>query len=72
MTRVTLKKRLIEDIEGLPGDKIKEVINFINFLKLKEDDWFMEFVNKRGTVAEYEKKTGKKFIKIEELQEEYR
>ena len=55
----------------MPENKIKEVIDFINFLKLKEEDWFIDFVNKRGALAQCEKKMGRKFIKIEELQQDY-
>jgi hypothetical protein len=71
MARTAFKRRLIEDIEDLPENKIKEVIDFINFLKLKEEDWFIDFVNKRGALAQCEKKMGRKFIKIEELQQDY-
>jgi len=71
MPRTAFKKRIIEDIEGLPENKIREVIDFINFLKLKEEDWFIDFVNKRGAVTESERKMGRKFMKIKELQQEY-
>jgi hypothetical protein len=72
MGRTILKRKLIENIEDLPENKIKEVIDFVNFIKLKEDDWFIDFVNRRGALAEYERKADNKFIKIEELQEKYR
>ena len=71
MARTAFKRRIIEDIEGLPENKIREVIDFINFLKLKEEDWFIDFVNKRGAVTESERKMGRKFMKIKELQQEY-
>ncbi len=67
-----LKDKLIEDIEDLSDKKVKEVIDFVNYLKLKEDDWFIEFVNKRGAMAASDKKAGKRFSKLEELQKEYR
>ncbi len=72
MPATKVKDRLIEEIEDLPDKKIKEVIDFIGFLKLKEDDWFIEYVNRRSKLAEDERKSGKKFTKLEELQEEYR
>ena len=71
MARTGFKRRVIEEIEDLPENKVKEVIDFISFLKLKEEDWFIDFVNKRGSLAQYEKKMGRKFIKMEELQENY-
>lgn len=64
----SLKKNLLSSIEGLPEKKIKEVIDFVNYLKLKEDDWFIAFVNKRGALAKSDKKAGKKFTTLEELQ----
>ncbi|AIS52627.1 hypothetical protein TKV_c14580 [Thermoanaerobacter kivui] len=33
----TLKKKVIDAIEKLPEDKIAEVIDFIEYLKLKEE-----------------------------------
>jgi len=72
MAGTSFKVRLIEDIEALPENKVKEVIDFVSYLRLKEDDWFIKFVNKRGTAAKAEKKAGKKFIRMEELQRKYR
>jgi hypothetical protein len=72
MPGTTLKERLIEDIVTLPEKQVKEVIDFIEYLKLKEDDWFIEYVNQRSKLAKSEKRVGKKFTKIEELQRAYR
>ena len=69
MPGASLKERLIEDIVTLPEKKVKEVIDFVEYLKLKEDDWFITFVNKRGELAKYEKKPEEKFIKSEDLYE---
>jgi hypothetical protein len=72
MPGASLKERLIEDIVTLPEKKVKEVMDFVEYLKLKEDDWFITFVNKRSRLAKSEKKAGGKFIKLEDLQKEYR
>jgi len=72
MSKANLKERLFEDIDTLPGEKVKEVIGFVEYLKLREDDWFINFVNQRTSIAKTEKKTGKKFTKLEELQKGYR
>jgi hypothetical protein len=72
MPVASLKERLIEDIVTLPEKKVKEVIDFVEYLKLKEDDWFITFVNKRSRSAKSEKKAGGKFIKLEDLQKAYR
>jgi hypothetical protein len=51
---------------------MKEVINFVSYLKLKEDEWFTDYVNRRGRLAKMERKSGKKLTKLEDLQREYR
>ncbi|MGR3309339.1 MAG: DUF2281 domain-containing protein [Candidatus Brocadiales bacterium] len=82
MLKTSLKKKLIADIETLPEKKVKEVIDFIEYLKLKElkassgdlllTNPFIDFVNKRGRLAKTERKAGRKFTKLEELQKEYK
>ena len=72
MSGASLKEKLIEDIVTLPEKKVKEVIDFVEYLKLKEDDWFIKYVNQRGRSAKAEKLAGKKFTKLEDLQREYR
>lgn len=72
MPRTSLKKKLIEDIDTLQENEVKEVIDFVSYLKLKEDSWFIDYVNKRGSLAESDKKAGRKFTRLEELQKEYK
>lgn len=36
MLKTSLKKKLIADIETLPEKKVKEGIDFVDYLKLKE------------------------------------
>jgi hypothetical protein len=71
MPGTVLKKRLIEDIGTLPEKKIKQVIDFVEYLKLKEDDWFISLVNQRSRSAKTEKKNGKRLIKLIDLQKQY-
>jgi hypothetical protein len=68
----SLKQKLINDIQDLPEKKIKEVFDFVEYLKLKEDEWFIRYVNHRGLEAGEDRKAGKKFISLAELQKEYR
>jgi hypothetical protein len=72
MPKINLKEKLIEDIEDLPQDKMKEVIDFVSYLKLKEDEWFIDYVNRRGALAKKERKAGRGFTRLEDLQKEYR
>ncbi len=53
-----LSKKLSEKIEGLPEDNIKEVINFIEFLKakkIKEKKGTPEIILKHTGVWRFEK-----------------
>jgi hypothetical protein len=54
-----IKENLIEDIEMLPAKRIKEVVDFVEYLKLKEDEWFIALVNRRSMAAKTEKSRGK-------------
>ncbi len=72
MAVTSLKDKLIAEIDDLPEKKVREVMDFIGYLRLKEDEWFIDFVNKRGGLAKAERKTGKKLTKLAELQKEYR
>ena len=72
MPKTNLKEHLIENIEDLPKKQVKEVIDYISYLKIKEDKWFIDFVNRRGMLAKSERKAGKPFHKLEDLQKEYR
>jgi hypothetical protein len=72
MPGTVLKEKLIEDIAALPDQRWKEVIDFVEYLKLKEDDWFISLVNQRGRAAKTEKKAGKRLTQLKELQKHYR
>jgi len=72
MTKAALKEKLIREIEEMPSEKVKEVINFIHYLTIKEDDWFIDLVNKRSRMAEVDRNSGKSFTTLNELQKEYR
>jgi hypothetical protein len=72
MRSTALKDKLIKEIEAMPAEKIKEVMSFVDYLSLKEDKWFVDLVNKRTRVADADRKAGKKFTSLEELQKEYK
>ena len=72
MAKTASKEILIKEIEEMPVHKVKDVLNFVHYLKIKEDDWFIDLVNRRSRQAESDRKAGKKFIGLRELQEEYR
>jgi len=53
----------------MPSDKLKELISCVNYFKITEDDWFMDLVNKRTNLAAADRKAGKRFTTLKELQE---
>jgi hypothetical protein len=67
-----LKEELIKEIEEMPAERVREVVNFVNYLSLKEDTWFIDFVNKRTRLAVADRKAGKRFTTLKELQKEYK
>ena len=72
MARVAeLDELILQAIQNLKESERKEVMNFIEFLKIKEDNTFIEYVNQRTEEALEAKKRGKRFISLEELQKDY-
>jgi hypothetical protein len=72
MASAQLKNKVIAAMEDLPEKKAQEVLDFVSYLKLREDEWFIDFVNKRGTSAKAERKAGRKLTRLEDLQKIYR
>lgn len=52
-------------LEGLSAKALQEVLDFVEFLRLREEQWFVNYVNKRTSHA---RKADKKFVSLEELQ----
>ena len=62
---------IVNGIRELSKREKEEVLNFIEFLKVKEDKLFIEYVNMRTQKAIEAKKKGNAFYSLEELQREY-
>jgi len=72
MSRVANLTQLIsQDVEQLPDKYKREVLNFIQYLKVKEDQAFIEYVNDRTRKAVIAKKRGEQFTSLEQLQRSY-
>ena len=72
MARVAkLNELILKNIQELPEREKKEVLNFIEYLRIKEDHSFIEYVNDRTQEAIEDKRRGKGFISLEELQRDY-
>lgn len=71
MVSPTLKKQLYEKIGRLSDQQLREVVIFIEFLTAREDEEFIQYVNERTKQALNNRKNGKKFYSLEELQREF-
>ncbi len=66
-----LSTELRVKIKKLPEKKKTELLKFVAYLQLDEDSSFIEYINERTRQAVQEKKSGKHFTSLEELQQEY-
>lgn len=55
-------------IKKLPKTKKTELLKFVEYLQLHEDSSFIEYINDRTRQAVQDKKSGKHFTSLEELQ----
>lgn len=66
-----LHQQILEQVKELPEKEKREVLNFIEYLKIREDRTFIDYVNKRTQEAVEAKKRGERFTSLKELQQEY-
>ena len=63
---------LLERLDSLSERESREVLTFVEFLKLRQEQWFISYVNQRTKETVLAKKAGKKFSTLKELQTELR
>jgi len=68
---VQLNDEVLDGLRDLDEDAKREVLDFIQFLRIKEDPVFIQYVNHRTREALAAKARGEKFLSLEELQKEY-
>lgn len=66
-----MDRLILERVRGLPDKEKKEVLDFIEFIKIREDQSFVDYVNRRAKDAMEARKRGEKFTSLQELQKEY-
>ena len=66
-----LHEKVYQEIEQLSDQQLMEVLLFVEFLNMREDKDFVEYVNSRTLKAINERKKGAKFHGLEELQKEF-
>lgn len=62
---------IMDNIQVLPDRDKEEVFNFIEYLKIKENQSFIDYVNRRSEQAVEDRRRGSKFSSLNELQSEY-
>jgi hypothetical protein len=70
-SRTEMDGLIFDRIRNLPEKDKKEILDFIEFLKIREDLSFIEYVNRRTEAAINAKKRGEPFTSLEELQRQY-
>jgi len=66
-----LHEKVYQEIEQLSDQQLMEVLLFVEFLNMREDKDFVEYVNSRTLKAVNDRKKGAKFYGLEELQKEF-
>ncbi len=66
-----LNELILKNIQELSEKEKKEILSFIEYLKIKEDQSFIEYVNKRTKEAMEAKRRGEKFAALEDLQRDH-
>jgi hypothetical protein len=66
-----LHQQILEQVKELPEKEKREVLNFIEYLKIREDRAFIDYVNKRTQEAVEARNRGERFTSLKELQQEY-
>ncbi len=71
MAKKKIEERLISNVARLSAKDARELLEYAEFLKLREEGWFIDYANKRTAQAVREKTRGVKFPTLEELQKSY-
>jgi len=66
-----MDKLISERIQDLPERDKREILDFIEFLKIREDRSFIEYIDSRTKEAIEARKRGESFTSLQELQKEY-
>lgn len=64
------KEVLLKRLDDLSESEFREALTFIEFLKLRREQWFIEYVNQRTKEALLARSAGKRFLTLEALQKE--
>lgn len=65
------RKQLSDRLKELSERDLQEALHFVEFLRIREDREFIEYVNFRTQQALSARERGEKFYTLQELQKEY-
>ena len=68
---VALKGKIVQKLEDMPPNNLREVLLFVEFLSARESPEFIDYVNNRSEEALKARAKGEKFFTLEELQKEF-
>ena len=68
---IKVDKIIIDKLLDLPSNDKREVLNFIEFVRIRQDRPFIDYVNERSKKAVKAIAAGGKLTTLEELQAEY-
>ena len=64
-------KIIIDKLLDLPSNDKNEVLNFIEYVRIRQDRSFIDYVNERSKKAVKAIAAGERLISLKELQAEY-
>jgi len=68
---VALKGKIVQKLEDMPPNYLREVLLFVEFLSARESPEFIDYVNNRSEEALNARANGEKFFTLVELQKEF-
>lgn len=71
LSALTLHEKVSKEIKRLSDQQLREVLLFIEFLNIREDKDFIDYVTSRTQQAVNARKRGAKFYSLGDLQKEF-
>ena len=71
LAKKKIEERLQSSISRLSAKDAQELLEYAEFLKMREEGWFIDYASKRTAQAIREKKKGIKLPTLEDLQKKH-
>jgi hypothetical protein len=66
-----VEEQVLEGLKELDEDAKRQVLEFIEFLRVREDPAFIQYVNYRTKDAMAARARGERFLSLEDLRKQY-